>query len=108
MDIAAIGMAVLTGVIGIVVRLVWNRKVGRHLRARFHRNWLFNRGVVVGSTNVRRATPSAFEVWKVEDVDGGDVLMSTKNGDQKVWTWMPIRVFKDGGIQIVSHEEPGA
>jgi len=96
---ALIGTA-LAAIIGIIVRVLWDRKIGRHLRAKWNRAWLEKRGIVEGETLVRRPTATGFEIWRVEEIDGGDVRLSTKDSGPYVEAWLPLRTFRQA-IEVV-------
>ncbi len=93
-----------TTLAGIIVRLLWNRKIGRHLRAKWHRRWLARCGVTVGKTMLRMPTPSGFELWNVEDVDGSDMLLrnlSSPGHERTTFRWYPIARLRKEGIDTV-------
>jgi len=86
---------------GIIVRVFWNRKIGRHLRASWHRRWLFARDVVLGETLIRRPGPSNYETFRVVDVDGSDVLLDRETSRYAIAVWLPIARLRREGIEIV-------
>lgn len=90
--------------LSIVVRVAWKRQVGRRLRSRWNRQWLRGRGATERQTRVRRPTPSAYEIWWLTEVDGGDVRLTRESDEGQISAWVPIRRFRNGGIEILEGE----
>lgn len=101
-------MAGATTLAGIIVRIMWDRKMGRHLRAKWHRRWLWKRKVVLGTTVIRRPGPSQFERFRIVDVDGSDVLLEGVSVSNKgISVWLPIAVLRNEGLYIATGVKDG-
>lgn len=103
----AIFTAAATTLAGIIVRVLWNRKIGRHLRAYWHRQWLRAHDVEPGHTLIRRPGPSAYETFQVVDVDGSDVLLERITSRYTVSAWVPIARLRREGVEIVTEHPYG-
>jgi hypothetical protein len=100
-------MAAATTLAGIIVRIFWNRKIGRHLRAQWHRRWLKGRDVVPGHTLIRRPGPSTYETFLVADIDGSDVLLERTTARYNISVWLPIARLRREGVEIVVERPDG-
>lgn len=95
-------------ILAAAARMLWKRQVGRKLRRHWNRKWLEKRGVTEGETDLRFTTPNAFEVWRVERIDGGDVLLRLRGGfnERPVHAWVPMRRIRERGVEIAQAGEP--
>lgn len=103
---SSIFVGAATTLAGIVIRLLWDRKIGRHLRAKWHRRWLRKAGVEEGKTIVRLPTPSSFEAWRVVHLDGSDAVLQKreevgKGEDGVITRRHPMARFRKEGIDII-------